>query len=87
MRGRAGIYSVMEVTPVLRQLIHRAAPTHELHAELRKQGVPTLREEGVLLALDGRSSLEEILTVTHSQDSSEDLVSSGVDEAKVRQAI
>ena len=87
MRGRAGIYSVMEVTPVLRQLIHRAAPTHELHAELRKQGVPALREEGVLLALDGRSSLEEILTVTHSQDSSEDLVGSGVDEAKLRQAI
>jgi len=87
MRGRAGIYSVMEVTPVLRQLIHRAAPTHELHAELRKQGVPALREEGVLLALDGRSSLEEILTVTHSQDSSEDLVASGVDEAKLRQAI
>jgi len=87
MRGRAGIYSVMEVTPVLRQLIHRAAPTYELHAELRKQGVPALREEGVLLALDGRSSLEEILTVTHSQDSSEDLVGSGVDEAKLRQAI
>ena len=87
MRGRAGIYSVMEVTPVLRQLIHRAAPTYELHAELRKQGVPALREEGVLLALDGRSSLEEILTVTHSQDSSEDLVGSGVDEARLRQAI
>jgi len=87
MLGRAGIYSVMEVTPVLRQLIHRAAPTHELHAELRKQGVPALREEGVLLALDGRSSLEEILTVTHSQDTSEDLVGSGVDEAKLRQAI
>jgi len=78
MRGRAGIYSVMEVTGVLRQLIHSKAPAHDLHAELRKQGVLTLREEGVLLAIDGRSSLEEILNVTHSQDASEDLVSSEV---------
>lgn len=72
-RGRAGIYSVMEVTPVLRQLIHKAAPSHELHKELRKHGVLTLREEGVLLALDGKTSLEEALAVTHSQDTSEDL--------------
>ena len=52
--------------------------------ELRKEGVLTLREEGVRLALDGRSSLEEILTVTHSQDTSEDVVSSGVNEANLR---
>jgi type IV pilus assembly protein PilB len=78
MRGRAGIYSVMEVTGVLRQLIHNKAPAHELCTELRKQGVLTLREEGLALALDGRSSLEEILGVTYSQGASEDLVSSEV---------
>ena len=84
LRGRAGIYSVMEVTPLLRRLIHRAAPIHELRDELRKQGVLSLREEGILLALDGKSSLEEILTVTHSQDTSEDVVGSGVNEPKPR---
>jgi len=67
-RGRAGIYSVMEVTTELRKLIHRAAPTHELHEVLRKSGVLTLREEGVLLALDGKTCLEEILAATHSED-------------------
>jgi type IV pilus assembly protein PilB len=81
LRGRAGIFSVMEVTPALRRLIHRAAPVHELSEELQKQGILTLREEGVQLALDGRSSLEEILTVTHSQDILEDGVSSGVNKA------
>jgi type IV pilus assembly protein PilB len=84
LRGRAGIYSVMEVTPTIRWLIHRAAPIHEIREELRKQGILTLREEGVLLATDGRSSLEEILTVTHSQDTSEDLVGSGVGDAERR---
>ena len=28
----------------------------------------TLRQEGVLLALDGQTCLEEVLTVTHSED-------------------
>ncbi len=81
-RGRAGIYSVMEVTPIIRRLIHRAAPMYRLREELRKNGILTLREEGVLLALDGKSSLEEILTVTHSQDTSEDVVDS--EEARRR---
>jgi type IV pilus assembly protein PilB len=67
-RGRAGIYAVMEVTDELRRLIHCAAPTHELRDMLRKQGVLTLREEGVLLALEGKTCLEEILSATHSED-------------------
>jgi type IV pilus assembly protein PilB len=67
-RGRAGVYAVMEVTGDIRRLIHRAAPTHELREALRRQGVLTLREEGVLLALDGRTCLEEVLAVTHSED-------------------
>ena len=69
-RGRAGVYAVMEVTSDLRRLIHLAAPTHELRDVLRKQGVLSLREEGVLLALDGKTSLEEVLAATHSEDTS-----------------
>ncbi len=64
-QGRVGIYEVMEITADLRQLIHRAAPTHEILAELRKHGWLTLRQEGVLLALDSITSLEEVLRVTH----------------------
>jgi type II secretory ATPase GspE/PulE/Tfp pilus assembly ATPase PilB-like protein len=58
------------VTTELKKLIHRAAPAHELQAVLRKSGVLTLREEGVLLALDGKTCLEEILAATHSEDTS-----------------
>jgi len=76
-RGRAGIYAVMEVTTELRKLIHRAAPTHELHAVLRKSSVLTLREEGVLLALDGKTCLEEVLAATHSEDTNVDAPTPG----------
>jgi type II secretory ATPase GspE/PulE/Tfp pilus assembly ATPase PilB-like protein len=62
----------MEVTDDLRHLIHNASPTHELRSLLRKQGVLTLREEGVRLALDGKTSLEEVLSVTHNEDISKE---------------
>lgn len=67
-RGRLGVYEVMEVNADLRRLIHHAAPTHELREKLRSQGVFTLREEGVLLALEGKSSLDEVLRVTHDDE-------------------
>ena len=68
-QGRFGIYEVMEVGPELRRMVHKAAPSHELRHEFRRQGGRTLREEGVSKALEGMSSLEEILRVTHSEDS------------------
>ena len=67
-QGRMGIYEVLEVTSELRKMIHRGAPSHELRACQQKQGILDLRREGVLLAMAGRTSLEEILRVTHSQE-------------------
>ena len=66
--GRCGVYEVFEVTPELRRMIHHGRPTHELRARMRDTGALTLREEGVLLAVDGRTSLEEILRVTQNDD-------------------
>jgi type IV pilus assembly protein PilB len=67
-QGRFGVYEVMEVTPELRRMIHRGSPSHELRAEFRRIGGRTLREEGVTAALEGRSSLEEVLRVTIDED-------------------
>ena len=67
-RGRSGIYEVMEVTAGVRRLIHHAAPSHELRSKLREDGVGTLRDEGVRLAMRGQSSLEEVLRATHTDE-------------------
>ena len=67
-RGRLGIYEVMEVNGDLRRMIHRAAASHEIRQRLREMGRLSLREEGVRFAMDGRTSLEEVLTVTHSDE-------------------
>ncbi|MDX2132055.1 MAG: ATPase, T2SS/T4P/T4SS family [Planctomycetota bacterium] len=67
-QGRLGVYEVFEVTPEIRRLVHHGRPTHELRAKMREQGMLTLREEGVLLAIDGKTNLEEILRVTQNDD-------------------
>ncbi len=69
-RGRAGIYEVMEVSPDIRRLIHRAAASHEIRKHLSQQGILSLREEGVQFAMRGSSSLEEVLRATHIDDTS-----------------
>jgi len=66
--GRMGVYEVFEVTPELKRMIHHARPTHELREQMKKGGGLSLREEGVLLALDGKTSLEEVLRVTQNDD-------------------
>src|SRR5437764_5035677 len=48
-KGRIGVYEVLEVSPPIRRLVHRAAASHEIRGEARKLGILTLREEGVLI--------------------------------------
>jgi type IV pilus assembly protein PilB len=67
-QGRLGIYEIMEITGKLRRLIHSGAPTHELRATIRKAGCISLRDEGVKHAIEGKTSLEEILRVTNMDD-------------------
>ncbi|MCC5822598.1 MAG: Flp pilus assembly complex ATPase component TadA [Phycisphaerales bacterium] len=69
--GRLGIYETMEVTPEVRRMIYREAPSHELREALRSRGQLNLREEGVRLALDLKTSLEEVLRVTHNDEDPE----------------
>ncbi len=63
-----GVYEVMEVTPMMRRVIHRGGASHELREQMKIHGGLTLREEGVLLALAGKSSLEEVIGITHTED-------------------
>jgi len=66
-RGRAGIYEVLEVSEEVRLCLHRAENEEEIKTVGRKHGWRTLREEGLRLVEDGRSTLEEVLRVTHAE--------------------
>ncbi|MCK6475828.1 MAG: Flp pilus assembly complex ATPase component TadA [Phycisphaerales bacterium] len=72
-KGRVGVYEVMEVTPEIRRMIHLQKATHEIREQMKRHGGLTLREEGVMLALEGKTSLEEVLRVTQCDDVEEQL--------------
>jgi type IV pilus assembly protein PilB len=67
-RGRWGLYEVMELTGDLRRLVNESAPSHELRALMRQMQIPSLRDEGIALALEGKTSLDEVLRVTHDDE-------------------
>lgn len=71
-QGRLGIYEFMEVTPELRRLVYRSAPTHQLRGLLHEQGQLSLREEGVRLAVEQLTCLEEVIRVTQVDDNEGD---------------
>jgi len=64
--GRAGIYEVMEATVQLKRMIHKGASSQELREAWRRAGGLTLREEGAVAALEGKTTVEEIINATHS---------------------
>jgi type IV pilus assembly protein PilB len=61
--GRVALYEVMTVHGRLRRLIESGS-TEEIFAEAVAQGMQTLRQDGMRLALAGVSSLDEIRRVT-----------------------
>ena len=61
-RGRVALYEVMPVTGEIRRLV--GAPTDEIFDAAVREGMTTLRQDGLRLCLEGVSSLEEIRRVT-----------------------
>jgi len=63
-QGRLGIYEFVEVTPDLQTAIMRRATAGEMTAIAREHGFRSLREDGLVKACRGLTSIDEILRVT-----------------------
>lgn len=64
-RGRMGIYEVLEMNDFIREAVMRHADSGEIKKIAIKNGMTTLLEDGFKKALDGRTTIEEILRVIH----------------------
>jgi len=62
--GRAGICEILMMSPLMRDMVLRRVRETEIKQAARKEGMRTLREDGMLKVLDGTTSLEEVLRVT-----------------------
>jgi len=63
-KGRVGICEILKMTPSMRDMILKKARESEIKVLARKEGMRTLREDGLLKVVEGITSLEEILRLT-----------------------
>ena len=63
-RGRLGIYELVDVTPELQEAIMASATAERMRALATAKGGRTLREDGLLKAHSGLTTVEEVVRVT-----------------------
>jgi type IV pilus assembly protein PilB len=63
-KGRAGLYEVMFMSPELRRMVLRGASTAEMTEQAVKDGMLTLRMDGIVKIKKGTTTLEEVVKET-----------------------
>ena len=65
-RGRTGIFELLVVDDTLRGMIHDNRGEHDLREAASRNGMRVLRDDGVAKVLAGKTSLEEVVRVSHN---------------------
>ena len=63
-RGRVGLIEVLILTPKIKSLILESSQEYRIRDQARLEGMRTLRENGIALALEGITTIDEIVRVT-----------------------
>jgi type IV pilus assembly protein PilB len=61
--GRIGIFEVLPITEKVAKLIMERAPASKIEQQAREEGMVTMKQDGYLKAIEGVTSLEEVLRV------------------------
>ena len=72
-RGRMGIFELMTLTTQIREMTFKGESTQVIRRLARKQGMRTLFEDGIIKAIKGQTTLDEVLRITQH-----DMVSEGL---------
>ncbi len=63
-KGRVGIYEVIKISPTIASIIMEGGNSLDIAKQCQKEGYNNLRQSGLLKAMNGMTSLEEINRVT-----------------------
>lgn len=63
-RGRVGIFELLQMSDKIGELTLEKSPAGKIEALAKEEGMITLMQDGVLRALEGTTSLEEVMRVT-----------------------
>jgi type II secretory ATPase GspE/PulE/Tfp pilus assembly ATPase PilB-like protein len=62
-RGRAGVHEMMEGTKTIKRMIKNEATSEELFAQSTKEGMTTIKQDGVTKVFQGLTDIKEIQRV------------------------
>ena len=62
--GRVGILEILVLSPKVKELILNRVPEAEIEVLAKKEGMKTLRQTGIEKALEGMTSIDEVLRLT-----------------------
>lgn len=65
--GRIGIFEVMEMTDALADIILGVPTMESLAEEAKRQGMTTLKQDGIIKVINGITTIEEVLRITEEQ--------------------
>lgn len=63
-KGRIGIYELLTCNDTIRELVTKRATSSEIKRAARQEGMATLRDDGWNKAMNGVTSIDEVLRVT-----------------------
>ena len=66
-RARMAIFEILEMTPQLAGIILREPTESSIREEAKRQGMLTMKQDGVIKVLQGVTSLEEVLRVAEEK--------------------
>jgi type II secretion system protein E len=67
-KGRLGIFELLVTTETIRQLAHERKSTWSIKQAAIREGMRTLRQDGWVKVLTGRTSVEEVVKATKGND-------------------
>jgi len=62
-KGRIGIYEALKVTAPIRELVMKNATSKIIEEQAKKEGMLTMIEDGIFKAVQGLTTIEEVLRV------------------------
>lgn len=66
-KSRVGIHEVLKVTSTIKEMIIKGVDSDLIQEQARKEGMLTMFEDGIFKAVQGHTSIEEILRVASSE--------------------
>ncbi|PJE58488.1 MAG: hypothetical protein COU81_00490 [Candidatus Portnoybacteria bacterium CG10_big_fil_rev_8_21_14_0_10_36_7] len=63
-KGRIGVFEVLSISDKIREMVVQKTPSDIIEKQARQEGMMTMLEDGFIKAIQGITSLEEVMLVT-----------------------